>query len=176
MYHEAMSRRLVVGSLVFILVVTGGLGQLRAERVEMPKITLQTLDGSGTVHLEEFRGRPVLLTFWASWCGPCRVELPELQKLYNELAGDGFVLLTVNVDTSPAMATKFLSRLGVSIPVYRMRQQDLVELGINALPTNILVDREGMAVRLYRGYSPVVPEEIRKLVHEMDPSDDDTDS
>lgn len=162
-----MSGRLVLLPLLMTLLLAGAVGPVRADRVELPDITLQTLDGSGTVKLDEFHGRPVLLTFWASWCGPCRVELPELERLYSELAGEGFVLLTINVDTSPSVATRFMSKLGVSLPVYRMSQRDLVALGINALPTNILLDREGMAIRLYRGYSPIVPEEIRKLVHEM---------
>jgi thiol-disulfide isomerase/thioredoxin len=164
---DPMSRRLLFVSLLASWLLLGTAGSLCAEPAAMPNVSLQTLDGSGSVSLEDFRGRPVLLTFWASWCGPCRVELPELQELYNELAGDGFVLLTVNVDTVPSVANMFLEKVGVTVPVYRMRQRDLVNLGINALPTNILIDKQGMAVMVYRGYSPIVPEEIRRLVHGM---------
>jgi thiol-disulfide isomerase/thioredoxin len=133
----------------------------------LPDIKMSTLDGSGEVGLAEFRGRPVLLSFWASWCGPCRIELPELQKLYQELAGEGFVLLTVNVDVAPAFADRFLAQLGISVPVYRMNQRDLVVLGVSALPTNILLDPEGRPVHIYTGYSPTLPQEIRRLVEEM---------
>jgi len=132
-----------------------------------PNYTLFTLDGSSTVQLADFRGRPVLLTFWASWCGPCRVELPELKKLYGDLVGTGFVLLTVNVDTSPMAATRFLDALGIELPTYKMTSRDLVQLGVNSLPTNVLLDAEGRPVQIYRGYSPEMIQDIRRLVSEM---------
>jgi thiol-disulfide isomerase/thioredoxin len=153
------------------MALLAGVFQLHAEPTALPDVTLQTLDGKGSVTLDEFRGRTVLLTFWASWCGPCRVELPELERLYAELAGDGFVLLTVNVDTMPQMGERFLEQIGVTVPVYRMRQQDLVALGINALPTNIVLDREGLAVQVYRGYSPAVSDFIRRQVRGVDGAD-----
>lgn len=132
-----------------------------------PNMTLKTLDGSGSVAIENFRGRPVLLSFWASWCGPCREELPELQRLYTELAGQGFVLLTVNVDVSPRIADRFLAHLGVKVPVYRMDQQDIQALDINALPTNILLDREGRTVMVSAGFTAEVSEQVRRLVTQM---------
>jgi thiol-disulfide isomerase/thioredoxin len=167
-YHKAVTWR-----IVFVFMVAGllaGMSLLDAEPAALPDVTLQTIDGKGSVTLDEFRGRTVLLTFWASWCGPCRVELPELQKLYAELAGEGFVLLTVNVDTIPEMGVRFLDQIGVTIPMYRMNQRDLVALGINALPTNIVLDHDGVVVQVYRGYSPAVPEYIRHMVLETDDS------
>jgi len=73
----------------------------------------------------------------------------------------------VNVDNTPAIADRFLARLGISVPVYRMAQRDLIELNINALPTNILLDRQGKPVMVSTGYSPTVAEDIRRLVSEM---------
>ena len=150
-----------------LLLISSALAAELEPKSAFPAVTLRTLDGAGTVELAGFRGRPVLLSFWATWCGPCRVELPELESLYHELLGEGFVLLTVNVDTLPAIAGRYLAQLGVSVPVYRMDQQDLVALDINALPTNILLDREGRMVMVSTGYSPSVPEDIRRLVREM---------
>ena len=132
-----------------------------------PNIALTALDGTTQVSLEAFRGRPVLLTFWASWCGPCRQELPELEKLYGELAGTGFVLLTINVDTSPRTGKRFLEQMGLNVPVYRLDPKTLSQLGVQALPTNVLLNREGRPVQIYRGYSPHVPEDIRRLVQKM---------
>jgi len=170
-YDGAVIRRFWIRLSLVVTVVLAGMSLARAEPAALPDVTLQTLDGKGSVTLDEFRGRTVLLTFWASWCGPCRVELPELQKLYAELAGDGFVLLTVNVDTIPEMGMRFLDQIGVTIPVYRMHQRDLVALGVNALPTNIVLDQDGLAVQVYRGYSPAVPEYIRRLIRGTDGSD-----
>jgi thiol-disulfide isomerase/thioredoxin len=162
-----MSRCLAISVVLALMTPLLAGEEVSPEIPPLPDFKMKTLDGSGEVGLAEFRGRPVLLSFWASWCGPCRIELPELQELYAELAGDGFVLLTVNVDAAPAFADRFLAQLGISVPVYRMDQLDLVNLGVSALPTNILLDPEGRPVRIYTGYSPKVPEEVRQLVEEM---------
>lgn len=162
-----MRRFLFASCFAVLLVASSGAATEPSERAPFPSLSLRTLDGSGSVAVDGFRGRPVLLSFWASWCGPCRVELPELEKLYKELLGEGFVLLTVNVDTLPAIADRFLEQLGISVPVYRMDQKDLIALDINALPTNILLDRDGKTVMFSTGYSPTVPQDIRRLVREM---------
>ena len=129
-----------------------------------PNFGFSSLDGSTQIDLESLRGRPVLLTFWASWCGPCRQELPELQKLAAELADTGFTLITVNTDDSPVLGVRFLQRNGIEVPVYRMSDRDLATLGVRALPTNVLLDREGRPLQIFKGYSPAVPAEIRRLV------------
>ncbi len=163
----------VAGPLILVIASLGAAeGDPEVEVPQFPDISLSTLDGSNAVKIADFRGRPVLLTFWASWCGPCRIELPELQKLYGELAGEGFVLLTVNVDASPELATRFMDQVGVSVPVYRVNHRDLTMLGVSGLPMNILLDREGRPVQIYAGYSPAVPGEIRRLVLEMTASED----
>ena len=138
-----------------------------------PNLAFTALDGVSQIDLESLRGRPVLLTFWASWCGPCRQELPELEKLVDELAGEGFVLITINMDQTPAMGARFLQQYDIDVPAYRMDPRALTQLGVKALPTNVLLDREGRPVQIYRGYSPTVPEEIRRLILAMDPTPGD---
>ncbi len=133
------------------------------DRPVFPNLTLTTLDG-GEVAIESFRGRPVLLTFWASWCGPCRVELPELEKLYGELVGTGFVVLTVNVDTSAVAAKRFIAATGVDLPVYRLPPRVLQAIGIDSIPTNILIGPDGRTELVTRGYSAELPGQIRGRV------------
>jgi thiol-disulfide isomerase/thioredoxin len=133
-----------------------------------PNLAFTSLDGSRQLDLESFRGRPLLMTFWASWCGPCRQELPELQKLSVELADKGFELVTINTDQSAIVGARFLRKYNIDVPVYRMDRRTLMELGVSTLPTNVLLDREGRPVMILRGYSPSVPDEIRRLVLEMD--------
>jgi thiol-disulfide isomerase/thioredoxin len=130
-------------------------------------IVFSSLDGRTTVTIADFRGRPVLVTFWASWCGPCRVELPELSALYGELVGRGFVLLTVNVDQNPLAGRKFLEALGLNLPVYRIDPMASRALGIDSLPANILLDRDGRLVQFYVGYLPTMADDVRRLVVEM---------
>ena len=172
-YDVRMRRVLAIVSLCLGLLALPAAGEEFIGQPSFPNLTLSTLDGSGSVTIESFRGRPVLLTFWASWCGPCRVELPELRELYGELVGDGFVLLTVNVDNSPIIAERFLAKLGVKVPVYRMLRRDIIALEINALPTNILLDHQGRVVMATAGYTQDMPGNVRRLVGEMDGASDD---
>ena len=133
-----------------------------------PNLAFTALDGVSQVDLESFRGRPILLTFWASWCGPCRQELPELEKLAGELSQQRFVLITVNIDQTPAMGQRFLQQHDIDVPAYRMDPRALSQLGVRSLPTNVLLDREGRPVQIFRGYSPELPAEIRRLVLAME--------
>ncbi len=135
-----------------------------------PDLPLYRLSDGEPVQLSSFAGRPVLLAFWASWCGPCRVELPELDRLQDELAPTGFALVTVNVDNHPAAGHRFLAALGIDVPVYRMNRVDLMRLGVSSLPTSLLLDREHRPVEIYEGYSPDVVREVRRLVEKMGPA------
>ena len=168
-YDGCMRRVLVVFVVSCALL---GLTVSAADPVDevplFPNIAFTSLDGLRQLNLESFRGRPVLMTFWASWCGPCRQELPELQKLYAELADQGFELVTINTDQSAAAGARFLKKYNIDVPVYRIDRATLKALGVQSLPTNLLLDREGRPVLLLRGYSPEVPGEIRRLVLEMD--------
>lgn len=139
-----------------------------AEEVPVfPNFAFTSLDGSKQLDVESFRGRPLLMTFWASWCGPCRQELPELQKLSVELADDGLALVAINVDQSAVVGARFLKKYNLDIPTYRIDQKTAMMLGLQSLPTNMLLDPEGRPVMILRGYSPDVPNEIRRLVEEM---------
>jgi len=153
-------------AVVVAAVFPGGVASA-AEPIAFPNVTLQPLDGDQPVKLESFRGKPVLLSFWASWCGPCRWELPEFEKLYDELGGRGFVLLTINVDTNRRAADLFLQRTGLGVPVYRLDTQTLIQLGVDSLPTSVLLDPEGNVAKAYQGYSPNVKDSIREQVLKM---------
>ncbi len=158
--------------ITIVLVVSGAslaAADTPPEMPVFPNFAFSSVDGSHQLDLESLRGKPVLITFWASWCGPCRQELPELQELSEELDDTGFTLIAVNVDDSPAAGQRFLDRYEIDIPAYRMGPEDLATLGLRSLPTNVLLDREGRPVQIYKGYSPDVPTEIRQLVLGMDP-------
>jgi thiol-disulfide isomerase/thioredoxin len=163
-------RRVLVVFTVFILmgVVPSQGADDRQKVPEFPNLSFTQLDGSRQLDLESFRGRPVLMTFWASWCGPCREELPELQKLSVDLVDEEFALITINMDQSPIQGARFLQRYDIDVPVYRMDPRAIQALGVSSLPTNVLLDRQGRPVQIYEGYSPEVPNEIRRLVLAME--------
>ncbi len=109
-----------------------------------PDFTLPTLAGEN-VTLSDLAGQPVVLNFWASWCGPCRAEMPELQRLHDQLGEAGVTVLGVNQGESPETAAAFLQTLGLSFPAALdqrtgVSQQYLV----NSLPTTFFIDRAGV--------------------------------
>ena len=111
-----------------------------------PVFQLQSLSGED-VSLQSFRGRPVLLNFWASWCGPCRVEMPFLQGILDDMewSSKGLVILTVNIGESPDTAKKFMEANQLSLPVVLDRDQKVArEYNIRALPTTFFVDENGI--------------------------------
>lgn len=137
-----------------------------------PDVEFHSLDGEESVRIENFRGQPVLVTFWASWCGPCRVELPELVELARELKDSGLVLLAVNVDSSAAAGLRFMERYGIDVPAFRLNDSDQAMIGVRSLPTTVLLDGEAIAVQAFTGYSPTVVDTIRRLVEGMTPAAD----
>jgi len=163
-------RRILVIFVVFLATLSSSVlgAETEQEIPVFPNIAFTSLDGSRQLDLESFRGRPVLVTFWASWCGPCRQELPELQRISAELADKGFALITINTDQSAIVGARYLQKYNIDVPVFRMDQRTLLQLGVNALPTNLLLDRERRPVLIQRGYSPEVPTKIRRLVLAMD--------
>jgi peroxiredoxin len=115
--------------------------------VPAPDFTLPTLDGR-TVKLSEFRGKAVLLNFWATWCPPCKVEMPWFEDLQREYAKDGLVVLGIAMDdTDPKSIAKFASELGVNYPVLLGTNQVSDDYGnVQYLPTTFYIGRDGMIV------------------------------
>lgn len=117
------------------------------EGVRAPDFTLSSLDGR-KVKLSDFRGKAVLLNFWATWCPPCRVEMPWFEDLQRQYAKDGLVVLGVAMDDSePASIAKFASELGVNYPVLLGTDQVSDDYGdVQYLPTTFYISRDGVIV------------------------------
>ncbi len=94
-----------------------------------PELTLTDLEGT-EIRLSDLRGKPVLVNFWAVWCEFCRVELPEMQEIYQEHQDDGFVILAIDVQEDPARVKAFVDELGLTFP--------------------IIIDDTGVIMRAYR--------------------------
>ncbi len=117
-----------------------------------PDFTLRSADGRN-VRLDELRGQVVLVNFWATWCGPCREEMPRLDTLYQKYHKSGFVLLGVNVDDDPHTALATAAKLGVSFPVLLDTDKKVSKLyDLNTMPSTIVIDRDGKVRFLHRGY------------------------
>lgn len=119
-----------------------------------PDFTLKTLDGQ-TVTLSELRGRPVLINFWASWCGPCRLEMPHLQAAYEQYQDKGFTVIAVDVkfDEGPEAVRAFIDELGLTFLVVK-DETGAVEIdkyNVLGYPTSVFIDRDGVIQYVHRG-------------------------
>jgi thiol-disulfide isomerase/thioredoxin len=128
-------------------------------------------NGGKNVRLSELRGQVVMINFWASWCGPCRQEMPLLDELHSRYKGLGFTVLGVNVEEDSRKADGLLRQIPVSFPVLYDTENEVSEMyGVNAMPTTVMVDRNGNMRYLHKGYQPgyevAYQEQVRTLIRE----------
>ena len=121
---------------------------LHDEPLDLPEVAFQDGDG-GTRRLAEFRGRVVLLNIWATWCGPCRHEMPTLDRLQVALAGADFEVVALSIDRAGVEAVRaFYGEIGIEHLAIYVDQYGSVmnELGLIGLPTTLLIDRTGREI------------------------------
>ena len=109
-----------------------------------PAFALETLEGD-TVRLAELRGQVVLLNFWATWCAPCRVEMPWFEQLHRERAADGLVIVGAFTDVgTPDLVRSFLAERSITYPIGQATPSLRRAFGgVRGLPTSFLIDRQG---------------------------------
>jgi peroxiredoxin len=135
-----------------------------------PDFTLHSMGGSN-LRLREQRGQVVMLNFWASWCGPCREEMPLLEHLYEKYHASGFQLLGVNVDEDVRNAAGVSSKLGLHFPVLLDTEKKVSQLyDLSTMPSTVLIDRDGRVRYIHRGYKDgyeqTYEQQIRELLRE----------
>ena len=135
-----------------------------------PDFALQSRDGE-TVTLAGLRGQVVMINFWATWCGPCREEMPHLEALHQRYSALGFTLLGVNVEEDSENAEAWLEEMPVSFPIlFDPENRVSVLYNVLAMPSTVLVDRQGNLRFLHHGYQPGYENEyqtqIRALIRE----------
>jgi peroxiredoxin len=131
-----------------------------------PDFSLPTLTGE-KVTLGAFKGKAVLLNFWASWCTPCREELPELQKMYQKYHKQGFEVIGINIDKKQANAEKFVQRFALSFPVVLDPDSSTIsKYEGRAMPTSYLIDRQGMIRQVFFGFNQKKLPDMEKAVVE----------
>jgi thiol-disulfide isomerase/thioredoxin len=131
-----------------------------------PAVVFESPDGE-PVALAELEGQVVLVNFWATWCGPCKLEMPGFQRLYEDKRDQGFTILGVSTDRGSWDDVRaFLLERGVDYPVVRTSATaDRAFGGINAIPTSFLIDRQGIIRHRIFGFMP--PPALRIAVNRL---------
>jgi peroxiredoxin len=135
-----------------------------------PDFTLPAIDGQKT-SLSDLNGRVVLLNFWATWCDPCRDEMPAMEQLWEKYKGQGFVILAVSLDTgSQRRVVNFAKRLGLTYPILLDPEESVGErFKVFGLPTSFFIARNGMVTGKVAGpldwAGPKVASYIEELLH-----------
>ena len=144
-----LALRLIAASL---LISSSLLTEAATDPKPAPDFTLKSNQNTN-MRLSEQRGNVVLINFWASWCGPCRAELPEMEKLQQDYQDLGFTILAVNVDEDPNKADILLDDIKVSFPVLFDPTAKVSKLyDVSAMPTTVMIDRNGNQRLLHAGY------------------------
>jgi len=137
---------------------------------EAPAFTLASR-GGGDVSLTQYHGQVVMINFWASWCGPCRTEMPLLDSIYRKYNKLGFTLLGVNVEPDSKAAEDWLKQTPVTFPILFDRDSKVSKLyQVGGMPSTVIIDRTGKVRWLHKGFTPGAENEymdqIRALVRE----------
>ena len=146
-----------------------GIGAAGAASVSgpAPNFTLKALDGKN-LKLSEMRGNVVLINFWASWCGPCREEMPLLNELHSKYEPLGFTVLGVNVEEQEHSARGFLKNFPVDFPIQLDNRNRVSKLyDVVAMPTSVVIDRDGNMRYLHRGYKSGDENKYRQVVKQL---------
>jgi peroxiredoxin len=168
--NDEMKIRNVLVGIVFSVFAASSLASSGLAGQPAPDFALKSSSGEN-LRLSEYRGDVVMINFWATWCGPCRQEMPLLDELYSRYQRVGFSLLGVNIDDDSRRAMDMINELGVSFPVLFDARKEVSRLyQVDAMPVTVIVDREGNIRHVHQGYKPGYEQkylnEIRSLLRE----------
>lgn len=132
-----------------------------------PDFTLMS-KGGDNMRLAEHRGEVVMINFWASWCGPCREEMPHLEALQQRYSKAGFTVLGINVEQDSKQAVRMLENMSLSFPILFDPESVVSKLyDVKAMPSTVMIDRDGNMRYLHRGYKPGYEEAYREQIKEL---------
>ena len=161
---------LTSAAIGFAFILLNGLAHAVTLKEMAPDFTLKSLSGEN-LRLDEYKGQVVLLNFWASWCGPCRQEMPILDRLHHRYVDAGFAVLGINVEGEIEPAQEIVDKTSVTFPILIDTGQTVSEMyKLEAMPSTVVIDRDGVVRYIHRGYKPgdeaKYVEVVKKLIRE----------
>ena len=145
---------------------TGGGEESALVGNEAPDFTLDGMDGK-PVTMSDLRGSVVVLDFWATWCGPCVMAMPHLDKIHKEMEKEGLKVFAVNLREGPEKVKNFMETKGLSIPVlYDTEGEVAKQYGVEGIPTQVIVGKDGTVKKVVVGYDPNGDAALRELLKE----------
>jgi peroxiredoxin len=156
---------------ILLAIMAGLLCCTAASAVEVsdraPGFTLPSRSGKN-VSLAELEGEVVMINFWATWCGPCRTEMPKLEALYKRYGDLGFTLLGVNVEDDKRGAEKWLAETPVSFDILFDSRNEVSKLyDVVAMPTTVILDKAGKVRFVHHGYQPGYENEYQSEIRAL---------
>ena len=137
----------------------------------LPEYSAETLEGGEAIAFTDLEGQVALVTIWATWCGPCRVEMPSIQAVYDRYKDEGFTVLAISIDTDPNYKVKiqeFMQDFGLTFPMIVDPANRITRvLNTIGVPENFIVDRNGRVVKRVVGASNWNSEANRALIEEL---------
>lgn len=165
-------KKMSINKLLLLLLLLPTLALAKSSMVGKVAPNFNGLSFDGYSHrLDEFKGKVIMVNFWASWCGPCRQEMPPLEQLYQQYRGLGFVIVGVNVDEELEPAKKMLDKLGVTYPnVFDSDNNISKGYNVSAMPMTVIIDTRGKIRYVHygfkSGYIKKYTTEVRELLTE----------
>jgi peroxiredoxin len=134
---------------------------------QAPEFSLTTPNGT-IISLAQLRGKVVFLNFWATWCSPCRVEMPSMERLHKEFKDEGLAMVAIDVDESPEQVARFMTEFRLSFPALLDEEVEVAtRYSVRGLPATFLIDRGGRTVGTALGARDWASPEGRALVRAL---------
>ena len=144
---------------------------LGIQRIDPPQkaedFTLRTLEGE-RVSLKDYRGKVILLNFWATWCGPCRMEMPSMEKLWQDFKEEDFVILAIDIQEEGKLVSSFMKERNLSFPVSLDAKGNVARsYGVRGIPTTFFLNPKGETIGKAVGARDWASEESFRLIRQL---------
>jgi cytochrome c biogenesis protein CcmG/thiol:disulfide interchange protein DsbE len=165
---RGIARTLCFLLVLMALLVTGCESKSGGKKGEATGTAFALKDLKGnTVRLSDLKGKVVMVEFWATWCPPCRMAVPELEDIYARYKDRGFALVAISMDTSEERVAEFVKEEGINYTVVMDDGDVSSRYGVISIPVAFILDKEGNIVSKHMGFVPGLGEEFAKDIEEL---------